>query len=657
MCGIAGYAGTEAREWLARACSCLQHRGPDAEGFRVSLGGAAGLGHRRLSILDLSSAGAQPMATEDGRFVLSYNGEIYNFPELRRQLEALGHRFRSRSDTEVLLRAWDQWGAACLPRLNGIFAFALWDSLERTMYLARDPLGVKPLYWSLDPHGGLHFASELTPLLALPHVSGSVNPRALDAYLAFLWIPAPDTLFEGIAQLESGHLLAYGPNGRLTCTRYTDLFEELLRRAESPRVQVEPEQVWTTLRACVQRQLVSDVPVGIFLSGGIDSTGIVAACAEQASQLTAYTIAFSQSDSAYEAISNDLLFARRATQFYGIRHEVLRVDADLIGLLPKYLAAMDQPVGDHAPLASYLLCEAASPHAKVLLSGQGADEIFAGYPWHRAGAYSMAYHKLPHVLRRRIIGPTVGRLPGAVGGKWLGNLRRLKRFALSADLPWPERYIGFCRYLTPRRRIEVLSSDLRRVLAGYQPAEAVYEAALAEASSLAPLDQMLYTDIRTFLPGLNLFYTDRTGMAHGVEVRVPYLDLDLVRLAFAIAGRQKLNRNGSKWILKQALRPHLPAEVIHRSKTGFSLPVRSWMRRSMRPILAETLSESVVRDRGWWHPAAVRTLIEEQQSGRNDWAYVLFALAALELWWRIHRQPSAHCAPIGTTAAGRDRGY
>jgi asparagine synthase (glutamine-hydrolysing) len=650
MCGIAGYAGTEAREWLADACRWLRHRGPDAEGLRVDPGGNAGLGHRRLSILDLSAAGAQPMTGENGRFVLSYNGEIYNFGDLRRELQAAGHRFRSRSDTEVLLRGWEQWGSEVLQRLNGIFAFAIWDKTERTMYLARDPLGVKPLYWTLDAHGGLYFASELKPLLGLPHISRSINPRALEAYSAYLWIPAPETFFDGISQLEPGLLLSYGADKRLTRARYTDFFNDLRRRAQAQPARVEPEEVWNTLRACVRRQLVSDVPVGVFLSGGVDSTGIIAACAEQASNLTAYTIAFSQSESAYEATSNDLTFARQVAQHYSIPHEVLRVEANLADLLPRYLSAMDQPVGDHAPLASYLICQAASSRAKVLLSGQGADEIFAGYPWHRAAYYSFLYRKLPGWLRQHAIGPAVACLPGGIGGPWLGNLRRLKRFVRSAGSSWPQSYVGFCRYLTPQSRTELLNADFRlRRPPGETSPESIYETALAEASALTPVDQMLYTDLQTFLPGLNLFYTDRTGMAHGIEVRVPYLDLELVRLAFSIPAEQKLNRHGGKWILKEALRPHLPPAVVARRKAGFGLPVRSWMRTQLRPILADTLSETAVRARGWWDPAAVRELRQEQQSGREDRAYLLFALAALELWWRA--QMTADHAPAETTAA------
>lgn len=628
MCGIAGYCGSATREWLITASEALKHRGPDAEGTYVDPHDKAGLAHRRLSILDLSDAGRQPMSTPDGRYTITYNGEIYNFRELRPELEARGHRFRSTSDTEVLLAAWAEWGEACLNKLNGIFAFAIWDSTNSILTLVRDPLGVKPLYWALAPSGTLYFASELTCLLAREN-RRELNPCALDAYLAFLWIPAPLTLFKSIYQLKPGYLLSLKAGESPKVRLYTNLFD-LIR--EPARALIQADEVWSMLQTCVQRQLISDVPVGVFLSGGLDSTGIIAACKDR-SALTAYTIAFSERDSAFEATSNDLAFAQDAARFFRIRHEILHVEPDITRLLPKYLASMDQPVGDHAPLASYLICQAASARAKVLLSGQGADEIFAGYPWHRAGVYSKLYHRLPGPLRKALLEPLIDRLPGGSGGKWLGNLRRLKRFSISASLPWPDRYVGFCRYLEPGRRNDLLV--FAGSLDGWN-AETIYAEALREAYNLSFVNQMLFADLKTFLPGLNLFYTDRTGMAHGVEVRVPYLDLEMVRLAFSIPDRQKINYLSTKIILKNALKSHIPESVIRRKKAGFGLPVRSWMRNGLSSLLQQHLSGVQIRKRGIWNPHAVQTLLDEQQSGKEDRAYLLFALLSLEIWLQIH---------------------
>lgn len=635
MCGIAGYVGDVTPHWLAWACGMLRHRGPDGEGLYVDPRGSAGLAHRRLAILDLSEAGRQPMATPDGRYHLSYNGELYNFRELRADLQSLGHTFRSKTDTEVVLVAWQEWGVDALLRFNGIFAFAIWDSVNHEMVLVRDPLGVKPLYWTRDEKGTLYFASELTPLATLPHVARRLDLRALEAYLAFLWVPSPMTIYRSVQLLPPGFLLRFRPHHDIEPTSYTNLYEEILQQSPRRHAAPGPEEVWDTLQTCVRRQLVSDVPIGIFLSGGLDSTGLVAACAEGGhTALTAYTATFSERDSVYEASLNDLYFAREVAKTYRIPHKVLPIHSDISRTLPEYIARMDQPVGDHAPLASYLICQAAAGSAKVLLSGQGADELFAGYPWHRAGYYSFFYHRLPRSLRHAWLEPMVKRLPGGVGGKRLGNLRRIKRFFQSASDPWPDRYVGFCRYLPPSRRRSLLNGGLET--AGDPGPEDFYRQALHEAQGLSPLGQMLYTDLKTFLPGLNLFYTDRTGMAHGIEVRVPYLDLEMVRLAFQVPDPWRLSLSTSKKILKQALHAHVPASIIARKKTGFGLPVRSWMRTSLLPMMQEHLSPAAVLHRGLWEPTAIHQLLQEHLSGREDRAYLLFALLAFEFWMQTH---------------------
>jgi len=628
MCGIAGYCGNGLPAWLEQSCTDLRHRGPDDGGVYVDPKGRIGLAHCRLAILDLSSAGHQPMSYGDGRYQISYNGELYNFRELRTELEALGYRFKSHTDTEVILAAWQEWGRQCLNKFNGIFAFGLWDATEHQLFLIRDPLGVKPLYWATASDRSVYFSSETGPLMKVPGITRECSPEALDAYLAFLWIPAPRTLYRDIQQLLPGHLLVCAPGKLPKIEMYTDLYAQILREPIHKRT---PGELWEILKTCVNRQRISDVPIGVFLSGGLDSTGILAACEHQRDQLTAYTIAFNRIDSNFEAASNDLAYAKEAAVRYGVRHEILEVDANITTRLPEYLAHMDQPVGDHAPLASYLICQAAAArNTKVLLSGQGADEIFAGYPWHRAGVLASQYNHLPGILRQYLIEPVARRLPGGKGGKWLGNLRRLKRFLSSASLPWPERYVALCRYLDPNRRKEFqvqLQGDM---------AEKTYLDALRESADLSLLGQMLYTDLKTFLPDLNLFYTDRTGMAHGVEVRVPYLDLDMVRFAFSISDDQKIGLGSNKVLLKEAMKPHLPAGIINRRKAGFGLPVRSWMQSTLRPLIQEHLSSTRIRKRGLWNSQAVERLINEQQSGREDRAYLLFALLALELWMVHH---------------------
>ncbi len=565
------------------------------------------------------------METPDARYTIAYNGEIYNFPQLRAELEGLGHTFRSRSDTEILLAAWSQWGETCLNKLNGIFAFALWDAREERLALVRDPLGVKPLYWTRNTEGTVYFGSEIRPLRKAPGVSSALSRDALNAYVAFLWVPSPKTIFQAIEQLDAGTLLVLKRGQEPLKRHYSDLDQTIL--SSRPR-SVAPEELWAQCQAAVKRQMMSDVPVGAFLSGGLDSTGIVAAC-EDRSKLTAYTISFSAQDSAFEAASNDLSYAKEAARFFGIEQQVIQVDPKITEALPHYLARMDHPVGDHAPLASYLICEAARKQgAKVLLSGQGADEVFGGYPWHKAGLLSFIFNSFPSFVNNGLQA-AADALPGSKGGAWQGHFRRIKRFVSNAALPWPERYPALCRYLTPSRRQSLLAGP---PLQDPLWPESLYLTAMAKVKDDDPLAQMLYADLKTFLPGLNLFYTDRTSMAHGVEVRVPYLDLDMVRLAFQIPSAEKNDGFKGKKILTQALSPHLPKAIVKRKKAGFGLPVRSWMRASLGVMLRDRLTPSRIQKAGLWNPAEVQGLLDEHFSGREDRAYLLFALLALDIW-------------------------
>lgn len=646
MCGLSGIYhrdGSPIDETaLARMTAALAHRGPDDVGYAVfetretratvrhrletrepPLRPDLGLGHRRLSIIDLSSAGHQPMSNEDGTVWVVYNGEIYNFKALRDELEALGHRFRSRTDTEVIPHAYEAWGMDCLKRLNGIFAFALWDVRARRLVLARDHLGVKPLYYYADP-ARILFASEAKALFQHGAIRPALDLSALHAYLSFLWVPEPGTMFQGVAKVPPGHYLEVSAD-TMTLHPYWDLaFHEPAETSEMDWIL----RVRSTLTDAVNRQLVSDVPLGIFLSGGLDSSGILASIAPEArAKVTAYTIGFRERDQATERQPDDLTYARQVARQFGVRHREIIIEPKIVELLPKVIRHLDDPIADPAALTSDLICEAAGHETRVLLSGQGGDEVFAGYPWHLAGTLSRLYERLPAAVRAGLIEPGIQALP--VAGS--PTRRRLKRFMKSASLPWRERYIGFCSYLTEAEKQALYTDPLRATLAA-SDGRSVHLAHLDRVAGLDPINQMLYLDTKTFLPSLNLMYTDKTSMAHAVEVRVPLLDRELVELVATAPPGLKLKGLTRKYLLKKALEDRLPRDIITRRKGGFGVPLRTWLAHDLQPMMGDLLAETTVRRRGYFRPAEVQRLMDENRSGTEDRSLYLYALMTFELW-------------------------
>ena len=630
MCGIAGIYGVPDRSVLSAMAERLRHRGPDDSGSfveRFDDAPGVGLAHRRLSIIDLSERGRQPLASEDGSIVVVCNGEIYNFRQLRTTLERRGHQFRSDSDSEVLVHLYEDRGVDMLGELNGIFAFALWDGRTRTLLLARDRFGVKPLYYCRARESVL-FASEIKSLLVHPDVQRSVCPDALRYYLAVRYVPDPLTMFAGIHKIRPGHYCVVDETG------VTDVCYWQIRYAPDQRRR--PADVVDELRqhlaTAVRRQLVADVPLGLSFSGGVDSGAVLAMMrAAGVRDIKAYTVGYPDREADLGGSKSDLAMARRLAHEYDLEwREILFDPATLTEVLPRVVWHMDEPLPDSGAVASFLVAERARAEVKVLLSGQGGDELFGGYPWHRAAL-------LATWARRSRVGPMlldlVGRplaaLPVALGGRPVTPLRRLKKFAAHAGKEFAPGHLGFISYVDEDELGGLLApcDDGR----GPDPLGLLTEH-LVGPPELDPLHRTLNLDMHTFLPAHNLLYADKTGMAHGIEVRVPFLDNDLVDFVATIPASLKVTPIHQKLVLKRALEGLLPREAIYRRKTAFGGPLRFWLRHHLRDMVRDLLSEPRVRRLGYFDPATVRTLIDAHESGRRDTGPLLFSLLTFALW-------------------------
>jgi asparagine synthase (glutamine-hydrolysing) len=630
MCGIAALLNWGDPDALERMAAVQRHRGPDDGGTWSSRfpGGWVGLASRRLAILDLSPAGHMPMASSDGNLQIVYNGEIYNFPQLRGFLESQGCRLRTRSDTEVILHLYDRYGEDCVTHLNGIFAFAIWDAKRNQLFFARDHFGIKPLYY-IQQGDRLALASEVKALLELPDVERRVDPFALQQYLTFLWVPDPLTMFRGIAKLPPGHLAVFR-DGRLTTRRYWDLtFPEAGHRFER-----NPSELAIELRErfidVVQSQMLSDVPLGAFLSGGLDSSSIVAAMHERTTEpVRTFTIAFPAEQRKGEITLDDTAVARRTAARFGCDHTEIVVEPDVVDLLPKLIWHMDEPTADPAIITAYLVNRAARPFVTVLLSGVGGDEIFGGYRKYRAHYLAQRYQRLPAFLRRGLIEPLLHSLPSFRGTPLKGYVRLAKKMARSGSLPPRERFITDSVYLDRAQRSGLLASPVD-VNGGVDISHRRQFERVAGADFL---NQMMYVDVKTFLVSLNLMYNDKMSMASSIEARVPFLDWKLAEwVAWNVPPEQKLEGNVTKSILRKAMGPLLPDEVLTAKKAGFGAPVDHWLAHDLRPMTDDLLSESAIRRRGYFRPEAVRQMIDAHRSGRTDWSYQIWELLTFELW-------------------------
>jgi asparagine synthase (glutamine-hydrolysing) len=642
MCGIAGIIDVQAETNIGAMLRTMEHRGRDDEGIWTSTpinqsAQQVCLGHRRLAIIDTSSAGHQPMVSSDGRYVITFNGEIYNFLELRSQLESKGHVFRTDTDTEVLLEAFGEWGADCVGRLNGMFAFAVWDNKERALTLARDHVGIKPLYYSVLPARsgqppGFIFASEIKAILATGLLDSEINLEGLNQYLTFLWTPDPDTLFRGINKLPPAHLLTFKAGAIETREWWDVSFDQIDEgRSES----WWQNRILETLDRVVNMEMVSDVPLGAFLSGGIDSSGIVAMMQRHSNGrgIGTYTIGIKAEDLHYDIIPDDLRWARRVNETLKTTNREILLEPNAAELLPKLVYHLDEPIADPAVLTSYLVSVAARETLTVLLSGVGGDEVFAGYPRLLAMKLAGALGSVPMVLRRPLLRWVANSVPGGRPGKLTAPLRNLKKFSRSAALEFEDRYLGFGTYFTDASKSTLFTQEIREATRGMD-AYKQHRRYFARQSNADALNQLLYVDLKTFLPCLNLAYTDKTSMAANLEVRVPFLNREMIETAARMPVHLKLKGLQRKYILKRALEQLLPRDAVWRKKAGFGAPIRSWLRGSLRPLVEDLLSEETVKRRGLFRPAEVRRIVDANLSGQEDLNLQVFQLLILELWQR-----------------------
>jgi asparagine synthase (glutamine-hydrolysing) len=629
MCGIYGVLDLSERhappeDLLKRMGTILRHRGPDEQGQHLD--GSCAIGMRRLSIIDVSG-GHQPIPNEDGTIWVVCNGEIYNFQELRDGLLARGHRFRTRSDTEVLVHLYEDDGPRFLSRLRGMFALAIWDSREARLLLARDRLGKKPLYVRREP-GRVLFASEAKALLEDRDVPRRLDARALREYLFLGYVPAPFTLLEGIQKLRPGHCMLVD-GGDVSIHQYWEpRFDVTDIRSEDEWV----EHVRETVLESVRLRMISDVPLGAFLSGGIDSSIVVAAMAQLSSQpVRTFSIGFEGPDAFY----NELDYARLVARAFGTDHHELIVRPNVSELLPKLIWHMDEPIADSALLTTYLVSQLAARSVTVVLSGVGGDELFGGYRRYLGDSVARYYNLLPGSLRRTVVPALLDRLPKDRASRWQNYVRYAHRFARTASLPPIERYV---EYLT------VFSADLQAQMLR-EPAADDPTSLLAASPTLAAyretcrswhrLNQLFYLDLQTSFPDDLLTLTDKMTMAASIECRAPFVDHQLVELTCRMPPQLKIRGLSMKYLLKRVAAAWLPERILHRPKRGFGAPVGSWIRHELASLINDTLSEPSVAKRGLFNPAAIRQLLAEHYARHADHTDALLTLITLELWCRI----------------------
>jgi asparagine synthase (glutamine-hydrolysing) len=630
MCGVTGAFQQPDGEGLVRIMvDRMAHRGPDAVGVREvrTEGAVVQLAHRRLSIIDLSTASDQPFV-KDGLH-LSYNGELYNFRELRADLERDGVRFATKSDTEVVLEAWRAWGPDALPRFRGMFAFALFDERRGSLVLARDPFGIKPMY--VMPRGnGVLFASELKSLVSAVGPELSVNPEAMLASMLFYFLPEEQTAVRGVFKLPPGSWGRWERDGTTQIRHYWDPVAEAHAAAAG-----SPADLASVIEESVAAHLVADVPVASFLSGGLDSSLITAIAARKNPSIEAYTITFRPEDQRLEAMPDDAVYARKMAAHLGIRLHEIEISPNIVDLLPKVVDMLDEPIGDPAAINTLLMCQTArEAGVKVLLSGMGADELFGGYRKHLACLMGARYQSLPQFLRSGVVAPAVGAMPVASHGRGLRYSRWAKRFLSFAELPEEAAFRRSYTLYDP----EQLSALVDPAVSGLVDTVIANHRDLYTSGGMADhVNRMCLADTRVFLPGLNLAYTDRSSMAASTEVRVPFVDPEVFRAAFSFSGSSKIRGRTQKVPLREAAEEWLPRDVIDRPKASFGAPLRAWVTNDLGPLIDDVLLNGELVSSGFLSAAPLRAMVMHQRSGRSDQSKQLWQLLSMELWYRNAR--------------------
>jgi asparagine synthase (glutamine-hydrolysing) len=621
MCGLAGLFDSRAARAvdarrLTAMTDAIRHRGPDDAGYHNVPG--VGLGHRRLSIIDLAS-GHQPLFNEDGTVAVAYNGEIYNFPELMTELRALGHVFATRCDTEVIVHAWEEWGPACVERFRGMFAFALHDANADTLFLARDRMGIKPLYYTVLPDGMVAFGSELKSLLVLPEVARELDPVAVEEFFALGYVPEPRSIYRDVHKLPAGHVLTIRRGQGVPAPQcYWDMTFAPEARDEAEVAAELPER----LMEAVGIRMIADVPLGAFLSGGVDSSAVVACMAKSRPEpVTTCAIGFG------EAGYDESAYADAVAKRYKTDHHAKRVAADDVGLLDRLPRVYDEPFADSSAIPTYRVCEQARRHVTVALSGDGGDELFAGYRRHR-------WHKYEELVRARLPQGVRGPLFGLLGrtypkADWAPKPLRAKTTFQALARDTADGYFHAISVVADAQRERLYSPGFKRALQGYRAVERIRRV-MAEAPTDDPISRVQYTDLKTYLPGDILTKVDRASMAHALEVRVPILDHEFAEWTGTIPAGAKLKGREGKAIFKKALEPLLPEEVLYRPKMGFGVPLAGWFRGPARQRVLASLKGEALRGCGLFDVAAIDELVDRHMSGISDhtqpiWALLMFA--------------------------------
>jgi asparagine synthase (glutamine-hydrolysing) len=626
MCGITGMFDTLgkaeiSRSLLDRMNQSLLHRGPDAGGLHIEPG--VGLGHRRLSIIDLST-GQQPLYNEDNSVVVVFNGEIYNFQELVPELQALGHVFRTRSDTEVIVHAWEAWGEKCVLRFRGMFAFALWDRNQQTLFLARDRLGVKPLYYAILPNGLCLFGSELKALLVHPDLPRDMDPLAVEDYFAYGYIPEPRSIFRSVYKLSPGFTLTLRHGNPVP--QPVEYWDVSFDKSSPIDEQEAGEELIHRLRESVKIRMISEVPLGAFLSGGVDSSAVVAMMAGISAE-PVVTCSISFGDAAY----NEAAYAKTVADQYRTQHHVEQVDPDDISLVDRLAMVYDEPYADSSAMPTFRVCELARKTVTVALSGDGGDESFGGYRRYRLHVNEERLRSmLPLQLRRSAFG-----LLGRVYPKadWAPRVLRGKSTFEALARNSVEAYFHGVSILHDGMRKELFSPRFHNELQGYSAVEV-----MKRHAKRAPTDHALslvqYLDLKTYLVGDINTKVDRASMAHGLEVREPLMDHTLVEWLASLPPDLKLRRGEGKYLLKKALEPYLPAGILYRQKMGFAVPLTKWFRGPLRQAMSDAVLGPVLADTGWFNASYLRRLVDDHLSGRRDYSAPLWTLMMFESFLR-----------------------
>lgn len=630
MCGICGLASSPASgepeiSLLKKMAQTIIHRGPDDEGYFAQPG--VGLAVRRLSIIDVLR-GHQPLSNEAGTIWVAQNGEIYNFLEMRAELEKRGHIFRTNSDTEVIVHSYEEWDVDFLDKLRGMFALALWDSNKKRLILARDRIGVKPLYYTLLSDGTLVFASEIKAILAYPGIPRELDPEALDLYLTLEYIPAPYSIFKGIRKLPAAHLLIF-EFPRLVLKPYWQLDpKELRAKSKSLPLPQAMDKLYELLRESVSLRLISDVPLGAFLSGGIDSSTIVGLMRELGAEpLRTFSIGFK------ESTYNELDYARVAANRFQTQHEEFILEPKALELTEKLIYHLDEPLADFSIFPTYLVSTMARSRVTVALSGDGGDELFGGYE-----------HYLAQRIAQVSLIRTTGKLASSIinlfppSEKKKGFWNKLQRFTLGLTHPPELHHFRWMVFWSEKEKEELFSDDLKKLINGLGPfwTKEPFASIFKEMKNFDPLTAELYLDLKTYLPDDVMVKVDRMSMATSLEAREPLLDHRLVEFVFSLPGEWKVRELETKWIFKKTMERLLPKENIYRPKEGFSIPIKLWLRGELRSLLLDELNEEKLKREGLFSPKLVKKLIEDHLAGRKNYSHQLWALLIFEMWRKKH---------------------